>query len=94
MSNENNRNAYVGMNVESLFKNSIGDNPNVVDILKKEFNIEGRYLSSIKSGIHGEKADVKMSFACGHNIDVNIKSYKQDSAFNQLTRTSVKSFSK
>lgn len=90
MGNEKNRNAYAGMNIESLFKNSIGDNPKVIETIRGIFKIEGRYLESIKSGIHGEKADVKMEFACGHNIDVNIKGYK--SGFNQLTRTTVKKF--
>lgn len=33
-----------------------------------------------------------MEFTCGHNIDVNIKAYKEKLVFNQLTRTSVSKF--
>lgn len=87
-----NRNAFIGRNVEILFKNSIIDHPSIINEIKSNFKIEGRFLNAISSGIHGEKADVKMEFACGHNIDVNIKAYKEEVAFNQLTRTSVNKF--
>ena len=87
-----NRNAYRGMNIETLFKNSIGDHASILSAISQKFSIEGRFLNAIKSGIHGEKADVKLAFACGHNIDVNIKSYKNNTGFNQLTRTTVYKF--
>ena len=87
-----NRNAYIGMNVETLFKNSIGDHPSAIRAIRTKYNLEGRFLNAIKSGIHGEKNDVKIEFACGHNIDANIKAYKRASAFNQLTRTSSSRF--
>jgi hypothetical protein len=90
--NENNRNAFIGMNVETLFKNSIVDNAEVTRAIQEHFKLDGHFTQAIKSGIQGEKADVKMEFACGHNIDVNIKAYKEKSAFNQLTRTSVSKF--
>jgi len=87
-----NRNAYIGKNVETLFKNSIGDHIDIIDKVIKAFKIEGRFLHAINTGIHAEKVDVKMGFSCGHNIDVNIKAYKQAVAYNQLTRTSISKF--
>lgn len=87
-----NKNAIAGKNVETLFCNSVGDHQSVIEILKKSFGIDGRYLHSMKTGIHGEKCDVKMSFADGRNIDANIKAYKPKSMFNQMTRTSLKNF--
>lgn len=88
-----NRNSIAGKNVETLFCNSIGDNESVTSSIQAAFNLEGRYLKSIKTGIHGEKCDVKMSFADGRNVDANIKAYKPKVMFNQATRTSVKNFS-
>ncbi len=87
-----NRNAYVGRNIEHLFKNSIGDNPAVVKKIQDSFGIKGRFLRAISTGLHSEKADVKMEFADGHNIDANVKAYKKTAAYNQLTRTSIKHF--
>ncbi len=93
MNNFDNKNAFIGQNVETLFKNSIGDYPKIIEKLGKLFKIEGRFLNAIKTGIHGDKADVKMEFACGHNINANIKAFKASSAsFNQATRTSIKNF--
>ena len=43
MVNEKNRNAYIGKNVETLFKNSVGDNEEVIEKLKiNPFNIKLR----------------------------------------------------
>jgi len=88
-----NRNAYIGRNVEILFKNSIGDNPNVIKKIQDAFSIQGRFLNAISTGIQAEKVDVKMEFADGHNIDANIKAFKKTgSSQNQLTRTSIAHF--
>lgn len=46
-----NRNAFIGRNVEILFKNSVGDNPSVIKKLQEIFTIEGRSL--MKRGING-----------------------------------------
>lgn len=89
---ENNRNAFVGSNPEALFKNSIIDHPTVIQSIKTYFNLPGDLDASMRSGIHGEKADVKLGFTCGHVIDVNIKAYKPSSGFNQLTRASINRF--
>lgn len=89
---ENNRNAFVGSNPEALFKNSIIDHPSVIQSIKTYFNLPGDLDASMRSGIHGEKADVKLGFTCGHVIDVNIKAYKPSSGFNQLTRASINRF--
>jgi hypothetical protein len=86
-----NRNAYAGRNIETLFKNSIVDHPKILKAIKAYYKLEGRFVTAIPSGIHGEKSDIKLSFACGHYIDANVKAYK--AAFNQLTRTSAKKFS-
>jgi len=87
-----NRNAFIGQNVETLFKNSIGDHPSAVDAIRDKFKIVGYFQGAMKTGIHGEKVDVKLGFSCGHNIDANIKAFKEESGFNQLTRTSVAHF--
>jgi len=87
-----NRNAFIGQNVETLFKNSIGDHPLAIQAIQEKFKIDGVFQSAMKTGIHGEKVDVKLGFACGHNIDANIKAFKEESGFNQLTRTSVSHF--
>lgn len=91
MAGENNRNAYAGRNVETLFRNSINDYPSILESIQKYFKLEGQFLHAIGGGIHGEKADVKLGFASGHFIDVNIKAYK-GTGFNQLTRTTVTKF--
>jgi len=88
-----NRNAYIGRNVEILFKNSIEDNPSVIAKIQEHFSIKSRLLNAVSTGIHSEKADVKMEFADGHNIDANIKAFKKSSvSYNQLTRTSISNF--
>ena len=87
-----NYNAFIGRNVEILFKNSVGDNPIAMSAIQQHFMIEGRYLNSVSTGIHSEKCDVKMEFADGHNIDANVKAYKRSAAFNQLTRASIPHF--
>jgi len=88
-----NRNAFIGRNIEILFKNSIGDNPSIVKKIQREFSIQGRFLNAISTGIHSEKADVKMEFADGNNIDANIKAFKKTSvSYNQLTRTPITHF--
>lgn len=86
-----NRNAFAGRNIERLFCNSVGDHPSIIKAIQKEFGLTTPYLGSIPTGIHGEKCDVKMSFAEGRNVDVNIKGYKR-AGFNQATRTSLDKF--
>lgn len=87
-----NRNAIAGRNVETLFEMSIGDHPYTIEKIKKAFNIEGPFLKAITSGLEGLKADVKLSFAGGKNIDVNIKAYKPKTMFNQCTRSTLDKF--
>jgi hypothetical protein len=88
-----NRNAFIGRNIEILFKNSIGDNPSAVAKIQAYFGITSRYLQSMSTGMQNEKVDVKMEFADGFNVDANIKAFKQSSAsYNQLTRTGIAHF--
>lgn len=88
-----NRNAFIGRNVEILFKNSIGDFPSVIAKIQRHFGIESRFLNASNTGIHSEKGDDKIEFADGRNIDANIKAFKKSSvAYNQLTRTSITNF--
>ena len=88
-----NRNAFAGRNIEKLFCNSVGDHPRIIKAIQKEFGLTAPYIGSISTGIHGEKCDVKMSFADGRNVDVNIKGHKQV-GFNQTTRTKLRNFCK
>ena len=87
-----NRNAYVGKNVETLFKNSIVDHKDICEKIRSIFKIEGHFSNAINRGIQNEKVDVKMEFSCGRNVDANIKAFKI--GLNQLTRTTCESFCK
>ena len=86
-----NKNAIVGNNVEILFKNSVGDNPSVVEAIREAYSISGDFSRALQTGVHGNKCDVKMGFTCGRNIDANIKAYK-DMRYNQITRMTVENF--
>lgn len=92
MTNENNRNAFAGMNIEVLIKNSIIDHPTVIEKLKNRFNIQGSLSNTAGGGIYGDKSDVRINFTCGHYIDANVKGFRDNVGFNQLTRTSVSKF--
>ncbi|MDR3092409.1 MAG: hypothetical protein LBU33_00655 [Endomicrobium sp.] len=92
MVNENNKNAFVGMNIELLIKNSLKDHPNVIKKLKGRFDIQGSLENTAGGGIYGDKSDVRINFTCGHYIDANVKSFKNKAAFNQLARTTVSKF--
>ncbi|WP_341755344.1 hypothetical protein [Candidatus Tisiphia endosymbiont of Ptychoptera albimana] len=59
-----NRNAYIGKNVEVLFKNSIGDHQKIIQKIQENFKIQGDFVAAICSGVHNEKVDVKMEFSC------------------------------
>ena len=66
MTNENNRNAFAGMNIQILFKNSIVDHPAIIKKLKESFNIQGALSNTAGGGIYGDKSDVRINFACDH----------------------------
>ena len=87
-----NRNAFVGKNVETLFKNSVGDHKDIIEKIRNAFNIEGGFVTAISSGIHNEKIDIKMEFSCGRNVDANVKAYKKSITYNQPTRTTLTKF--
>lgn len=74
-----------------MFKNTISDHPEAITKLKEKYNIKGDLESASLSGIYGEKEDVRISFTCGHYINVNIKGFGEI-GFNQLARTSVSKF--
>jgi len=90
MTNENNRNAFAGMNIEVLIKNSIVDHPAVIKKLKERFNIQGVLANTAGGGIYGDKSDVRINFTCGHYIDANVKGFRV--GFNQMARTTVSKF--
>lgn len=39
-----NRNAYIGKNVEVLFKNSIGDHQKIIQKIQENFKIQGNFI--------------------------------------------------
>lgn len=82
---------WTGNNVEILFKNSIGDNPSVVESIGEAYSISGKFSRVLQTGIHANKCDVKMGFTRGRNIDANIKAYKV-MEYNQITRLTVDNF--
>ncbi|MDR3195557.1 MAG: hypothetical protein LBT58_02045 [Endomicrobium sp.] len=92
MTNENNKNAHAGRNIEIAIKNSIVNNPSVIKKIREKYNIRGEFDSAAVSGVYGEKADLRIAFSCGHYVDANIKGYKEKSGFNQLARSSVSKF--
>jgi hypothetical protein len=92
MRNENNKNAFIGRNIENLIKNSISGHPAIIKNLKECFNIKGKFDNAAGGGIYGDKSDVRINFTCGHYIDANIKGFRANAAFNQLARTTVFKF--
>jgi hypothetical protein len=92
MTNKNNKNALAGQNIEYLIKNSVCNQPNVIEKLKTKYGIKGDLDNVSRAGVYGDKADVRIAFVCGHYIGVNVKGYKQRAGFNQLARTSVSKF--
>lgn len=86
-----NENAMIGMDVERLFKNSIGRHAAVLNTLKLHFGIKGEYAKAFSTGTDAGKSDVIVRFTDA-TLGVNIKAYK--SGFNQLTRTTISSFCK
>jgi len=88
----NRDNAEKGKETELMIKNSICKQLQIINILKEKFKIKGKLDNTSRSGIYGDKADVRISFDCGHYIDVNVKGYQI--GFNQLVRTSISNFCK
>ena len=86
-----NQNAFIGMDIERFFKNSIGHHHNVLNILKLHFEIKGDYAKSFSTGTDAGKSDVIVRFTDA-TLSANIKAYK--TGFNQLTRTTISSFCK
>lgn len=86
-----NQNAIIGMDVERLFKNSIGHHQDVLNTLKLHFGIQGEYAKSFSTGTDAGKSDVIVRFTDA-TLSANIKAYK--TGFNQLTRTTISSFCK
>lgn len=84
-----NQNAHIGMDVERLFKNSIGHHPDVLDALKRHFGINGEFAKAFSTGTDSGKSDVIVRFTDA-TLSANIKAYK--TGFNQLTRTTISSF--
>jgi len=79
------------MDVERLFKNSIGNYPEVLQALKARFGIEGEFAKAFSTGTDAGKSDVIVRFTDA-TLSANIKAFK--SGFNQLTRTTITSFCK
>lgn len=79
------------MDVERLFKNSIGQHPDVLNTLKLHFGIQGEYAKSFSTGTDAGKSDVIVRFTDA-TLSANIKAYK--TGFNQLTRTTISLFCK
>lgn len=85
-----NQNAFIGMDVERLFKNSIGKNKKALRALIDRFEIEGEFAKAFSTGTDAGKSDVIIRFTDGKSLSANIKAYK--TGFNQLTRTTIASF--
>lgn len=77
------------MDVERLFKNSIGNQPVVLGTLRKHFGIAGKFAKAFSTGTDAGKSDVIVRFT-DSTLSANIKAFK--TGFNQLTRTTIASF--
>jgi len=78
------------MDVERLFKNSIGKNQKALRALIDRFEIQGEFAKAFSTGTDAGKSDVIIRFTDGKSLSANIKAYK--TGFNQLTRTTIASF--
>jgi hypothetical protein len=85
-----NQNAYIGMDVEKLFKNSIKSKVPVLESLKEHFNIKGDFATSYSTGTDSGKSDVILKFSDGRTLSANIKAFK--AGFNQITRARIPTF--
>lgn len=85
-----NKNAYIGMDVEKLFKNSIPHQRAVLETLREYFNIGGEFAKAYKTGTDSGKSDVILKFSDGNTLSANIKAYK--AGFNQITRLKIPAF--
>lgn len=73
-----NQNAIVGLDIERLFKNSIGSHPEVLGVLKHHFAIQGDYAKSFSTGTDAGKSGVIVRFTDA-TLSANIKAYKTGS---------------
>lgn len=87
-----NRNAFIGMDIERLFKNSIQHHPVVLEKLKDNFKIEGEFAKAFSTGTDSGKSDVILRFTDGTSLSANIKAFKI--GFNQITRSRIATFCK
>ncbi len=85
-----NQNAYIGKDVERLFKNSVRSKAHVLESLKQCFNIEGEFATSYSTGTDAGKSDVILKFADGKTLSANVKAFK--AGFNQITRAKIPAF--
>jgi hypothetical protein len=85
-----NTNAYIGMDVERLFKNSVRNSPDVIEQLRNHFSISGTFATSYKTGTDAGKSDVILKFSDGRTLSANIKAFK--AGFNQVTRATIATF--
>jgi hypothetical protein len=85
-----NRNAFIGMDVERLFKNSIKSRSNVLRALRDHFRIDGEFAAAYSTGTDAGKSDVVLKFSDGRTLSANIKAFK--AGFNQITRLKIGAF--
>lgn len=86
-----NTNAAAGKEGERLFRDTLANHPDVIEVLRAAYKIRGTFSTTMLTGT-GQKCDVKIGFDCGRNIDASIKAYKQTAGYNQLTRLTVDNF--
>lgn len=92
-----NRNFATGEEAELLFSESIARQPDIIELLKTEYSIDGDFLNStvVRERARGRaKRDARILFDCGSNIDASIKTNTANSYYNQLTRLTVDNFAK
>lgn len=85
-----NRNAAIGTATERLFKNTVGNHPDVLEAIKEHFNIDGDFARAYKTGTDAGKSDVIVAFNNQRRLSANVKAFA--AGFNQLTRTTIASF--
>ena len=88
-----NTNFATGQKVEILFSESIAEQPDIIELLKAEYGVDGDFLNTTVVGGRG-KCDVRILFDCESNIDASIKTNTAKSYYNQLTRLTVDNFAR
>ena len=90
----NKDNPKKGKKAELMIKNSLPNQQQIINVLKKKLKIKGELEGISRPADYHDKVDVTIFFDSGRQIDANIKSTSQLSFNGHLHRTSIAKFCK